>query len=106
MPDSYPASIAEYKTEQSLPHIVTSFEMVRVEDLNRMITVLRPCALAATRTSTKDKCCQKPKGYRCLRMRTDPRLVNFLNGDLLPYPKTTTQAGLILIPWLPAYSDP
>ena len=84
MLESYPASIADYKTEQLLRHTVISFEMVKVEDLNRMITVLRPCALAATRTSTKDKCCQNPKGYRCLRMHIARPLVNFLNGDLLP----------------------
>ena len=96
MPDGYPANIAEYKMEQSLPHIVTSFEMVKVEDLNRMITVLRPCALAATRTSIKDKCCQNPKGYRCLRMHTAPLLVNFLNGDLLPYPKAPADPNLTL----------
>ena len=87
MQENYPANIAALTMEQSLRLIVTSFEMVKVEDLNRMITVLRPSALAATRTSTKDMCCQNPIGYRCLRMRTVPLLVNFLNWDLLPYPK-------------------
>jgi hypothetical protein len=33
-----------------------------------------------------------------LRMRTVPLLVNFLNWDLLPYPKTTVQADQVLIP--------
>lgn len=98
MQEKYPANIAALTMEQSLRLTVTSFEMVKVEDLNRMITVLRPCALAATRTSTKDKCCQNPKGYRCLRMHTVPLLVNFLNWDLLPYPETTIQADQVLIP--------
>jgi hypothetical protein len=33
-----------------------------------------------------------------LRMRIAQPLVNFLNGDLLPYPKTTVRADQVLIP--------
>jgi hypothetical protein len=40
-----------------------------------------------------------------LRIRTDPRLVNFLNGDLLKYDDPKAPMDLILIPWLPIYSD-
>jgi hypothetical protein len=40
-----------------------------------------------------------------LRIRIDPRLVNFLNEDLLKYDDPKAPKGLILIPWLPIYSD-
>ena len=57
-------------TEQLWLPIPISFEMVKAEELRRMITVLRPCALAAMRKSTKDRNSQRPKGLRCGRTPT------------------------------------
>ena len=83
MQDNYHASIAEYKTELVLQHIQISLEMAKVEDLKPMIIGLRPCALAATRNSTKERNSTNLKGLRCGRMHIVPPLVNFLRGDIL-----------------------
>ena len=83
MQDSYHASIAEYKMELVLQHILISLEMAKVEDLKPMIIGLRPCALAATRNSIKERNSTNPNGLRCGRTHIAPPLPNFLNGDLL-----------------------
>ena len=57
-------------TGQLWLHIPTSFAMVKAEELKRMTTVLRPCALAAMRNSTKERNSQRPKGLRCGRKPT------------------------------------
>jgi len=66
-------------TGQLWLHIPTSFAMVKVEELKHMTTVLRPCALAAMRKSTKERSSQRPKGSRCGRTHTVEPLVGFLN---------------------------
>lgn len=83
MPDSFHASIAEYKMELVSQHIQISLEMAKVEDLKPMIIGLRPCALAATRNSIKEQNSTNPKGLRCGRTHIVPPLRNFLIGDLL-----------------------
>ena len=83
MQDNYHASIAEYKTELVLQHIPINLEMAKVEDLKPMIIGLRPCALAATRNSIKERNSTNPNGLRCGRTHIAPPLPNFLNGDLL-----------------------
>jgi len=57
-------------TAQLWLHIPISFEMVRVEELRHMITVVPAYVLAATRNSTKARNSQKPKGLRCGRKLT------------------------------------
>lgn len=57
-------------TEQLWLHIPISFAMVKAEELKRMTTVLRPCALAAMRNSTKERSSRRPKGLRCGRKPT------------------------------------
>jgi len=52
-------------TAQLWLHIPISFGTVKAEELKPMTTVLRPCALAATRNSTKDRNSQSPSGLRC-----------------------------------------
>ena len=69
--DNPHANIVVGLTAQLWLHIPISFEMVKVEDLNRMITVVRPCALAAIRNSIKDKNSQNPKGLRCGKRPTE-----------------------------------
>jgi hypothetical protein len=69
--DNPHANIVVGLTEQLWLPIQISFEMVRVEDLNRMITVLPAYALAATRNSTKDRNFRNPKGLRCGRKPTE-----------------------------------
>ena len=98
MQESYPANIAELTMEQSLPHIVISLGMAKVEDLKQVTIGSQAFVIPVIRKSTKVKGSTRPIGYRCLRMRTVPLLVNFLNGDLLPYPKTTVRADQVLIP--------
>ena len=65
-------------TEQLWLHIPISFAMVKAEELKRMTTVLRPCALAATRKSTKDRNSQRPNGLRCGRKPIEKPSVGFL----------------------------
>jgi hypothetical protein len=105
MQENYPASIAALTMEQSLRHIVISLEMAKVEDLKQVIIGSQAFVIPVIRKSTKVKGSTRPKGYRCLRIRTDPRLVNFLNEDLLKYDDSKVPRGLILIPWLPTYND-
>ena len=80
MQENFPANIVEQKMELWLQRTVISLEMAKVEDLKPMIIGLRACALAATRLSIKDRSSTNPKGLRCLRMRTERPLVNFLKG--------------------------
>lgn len=87
MQENYPANIAALTMEQSLRLIVISLEMAKVEDLKQVIIGSQAFVIPVIRKSTKVKGSQNPKGYRCLRMRTVPLLVNFLNKDLLPQPK-------------------
>ena len=105
MQENYHANIAALTMEQSLRLIVISLGMAKVEDLKQVIIGSQAFVIPVIRKSTKVKGSTKPKGYRCLRIRTDPRLVNFLNGDLLKYDDPKAPMDLILIPWLPTYSD-
>ena len=105
MQENYPANIAALTMEQSLRLIVISLGMAKVEDLKQVIIGSQAFVIPVIRKSTKVKGSTKPKGYRCLRIRTDPRLVNFLNGDLLKYDDPKAPMDLILIPWLPTYTD-
>jgi hypothetical protein len=63
--DNPHANIVVGLTEQLWRPIPISLEMAKVEDLKPMIIGLRPCALAATRISTKERNSQNPKGLRC-----------------------------------------
>ena len=70
-------SVVEKTAQLWLP-IQINFEMVKAEELRRMTTVLRPCALAAMRNSTKERIYQKPKGLRCGKKPIEKPLDGYL----------------------------
>jgi hypothetical protein len=72
-----------YPTVPWLQRIVISLEMVRVEELNAVMPLLRPCVIGAMRKSISQAHLRKSQGSRCGKKPIDPQLDNFLNRDIL-----------------------
>ena len=74
-------SVVERTAQLWLP-IQISFGMVKAEELKPTTIVLRPCALAAMRNSTKAQNSQNPKGLRCGMKHTEKQSAGYLKTGI------------------------